>query len=137
MKPESLHLLNAAQGQLSEGRAVLTINSPELAGRAAYLAALLAARAFIHERTGRERTGRIAKTHRGTRVAFLELTAGGEAFDREQRGFLAWAYRLKTIADYEVAPRRVVSSVQASTALDTAARFVPRIAAVLEDRPDA
>ena len=132
MKPESLHLLNAAQGQLSEGRAVLTINLPELAGRAAYLAGLLAARAFIHERTGR-----IAKTHRGTRTVFLELTAGDEAFDREHRAFLAWAYRLKTIADYEVAPRRVVSSAQASTALDTAARFVDRVAAVLADQPNA
>src|SRR5882672_12208502 len=72
------------------------------AGRNAYLAAFHAAQAFIFERTGR-----VAKTHQGVRVEFNRLAKGEMRIDRERQRFLAQAYNLKSVADYEMGPEAV------------------------------
>jgi uncharacterized protein (UPF0332 family) len=60
VKPESQAYLDKARQTLAHARAILTIGLGDEAGRAAYLTALHAAQALIFERTGR-----VAKTHRG------------------------------------------------------------------------
>jgi hypothetical protein len=74
---------------------------PDEAGRAAYLAGLHAAQAVIVERTGR-----IIKRHRGVRNELRRLLKDEPRFDFELNAFLARAYNLKAIADYETGPRR-------------------------------
>jgi uncharacterized protein (UPF0332 family) len=68
------------------------------AGRAAYLAGYHAAQALIFERTGRE-----ARTHRGVNSQFNRLAKDDPRFDIDLRRFLAQAYDLKAVADYDLA----------------------------------
>ena len=68
MRPEAQSYLDKARQSLAHARAILEIDLGDEAGRAAYLAALHAAQALIFERTGR-----VAKTHRGVHGQFLRL----------------------------------------------------------------
>ena len=132
MKAETADLMEAAQELLEEARSIAAIGVWTQVGRGAYSAALQAARACIFERTGRA-----VKSHAGTRATFAELTRDDERFSPDPRGFLGRSHPLKNAADYEVGPKRHVSPARAAAALDTSARFVARIAAVLAEQPDA
>lgn len=127
MKPETQAYLDKARQALVHARAILAIELGEDAGRAAYLAVLHAAQALIFERTGR-----VAKTHRGVHGQFLGLVAGEPDVDIELRRFLSEGYRLKAIADYEVGPEAVVPIQEAATAIETAARFVDTVGELLD-----
>ena len=68
MTPEAERYLEKARQCLSNARAELDIKLSNDAGRNAYLAAFHAAQALIFERTGK-----IAKTHRGVHSEFARL----------------------------------------------------------------
>jgi uncharacterized protein (UPF0332 family) len=127
VKPETQAYLDKARQALAHARAMLTIDLGEDAGRAAYLTALHAAQALIFERTGR-----VAKTHRGVHGQFLRLVAEEARVDAGLRRFLSEGYRLKAIADYEVGPEAIVPLQEAAAAIETAARFVEGVAELLE-----
>ena len=99
---------------------------PDEAGRAAYLAGLHAAQAVIVERTGR-----IIKRHRGVRNELRRLMKDEPRFDFELSAFLARAYNLKAVADYETGPDAQVSAEFARGTIETARRYVEVVAALL------
>jgi uncharacterized protein (UPF0332 family) len=127
VKPETRAYLDKARQALAHARAILAIDLGEDAGRAAYLAALHAAQALIFQRTGG-----VAKTHRGVHGQFLRLVATEPGVDIALRRFLSEGYKLKAIADYEVGPEAVVPLQEAAAAIETAARFVEAIAELLD-----
>jgi uncharacterized protein (UPF0332 family) len=127
VRPETQSYLDKARQSLAHARAILEIELGDDSGRAAYLAALHAAQALIFERTGR-----VAKTHRGVHGQFLRLVAGEPGVDTELRRFLSEGYKLKAIADYEVGPEAVVPLQEAAAAIGTAARFVETVAELLD-----
>jgi len=128
VKPETQAYLDKSRQALARAHAILAIDLGEEAGRSAYLAALHAAQALIFERTGR-----VAKTHRGAHGQFLRLVAEEARVDAGLRRFLSEGYRLKSTADYEIGPDAIVPLEEASVAVATAARFVDTISELLED----
>ena len=128
MTPEAERYLAKAVLILEHARAMLGINLTEDAGRAAYLASYQAAEAFISERTGR-----IAKTHSGAHREFARLAMRESRIDDELRRFLPQAYNLKAICDYELGPDAIVPYEKAAAAIETAARFVKCLTAILSD----
>lgn len=82
--------------------------------------------ALIHDRTGQ-----VAKTHRGVRVGFLMLTRDSGTIDPELREFLGRAYDLKSRSDYGTGEEAAVSVVTAAAAVAMAERFIQSIEAVL------
>lgn len=132
MKPESAAFLAKAHRLLYEARTELSVHLTEACGRAAYLAALQAAHAYIYERTGR-----VARTHKGAHNTFYLLSADDGRIEAGLRVFLSESYDLKNTADYEVGPNGIVPAEDAAAALDTAIRFVACIGAILDSMPDA
>jgi uncharacterized protein (UPF0332 family) len=96
---------------------------PDEAGREAYLAGYHAAQALISERTGHA-----VKSHGGAKTEFHRLVRGDTRIDDELRAFLGFAYNLKAIADYQTGPGSKVSPELATEAIETARRFVAKIA---------
>jgi uncharacterized protein (UPF0332 family) len=84
-----------ARESLEFARYALAGEYTEEAGRAAYMAAFHAALAFIAARTGK-----IPKTHSGTRSEFARLARQEPRISREQIALLGWSYELKNAADY-------------------------------------
>src|SRR6266849_2491121 len=113
MRPETQAYLAKARQALAHARAILAIDLGEDAGRAAYLTALHAAQALIFERTGR-----VAKTHRGVHGQFLKLVASEAGIDDGLRRFLSEGYKLKATADYEVGPEAIVPLEEATAAIE-------------------
>jgi uncharacterized protein (UPF0332 family) len=99
---------------------------PRVAGREAYLAAFHAAQELIHDRTGQ-----VAKTHRGVRVGFLMQTRDSATIDPELREFLGRAYDLKSRSDYGTGEEAAVSVVTVAAAVAMAERFIQSIEAFL------
>ena len=128
MTPETGDFMDKARPALREATAVIAINLPEAAGRAAYLPSFHAAQALIFHRTSA-----IAKTHSGVRSEFARRTKDDPNIDRGCSTFLAQAYALKTIADYEMGPRAVVLRERAAAAIETATALVERISKAISD----
>ncbi len=128
MKPETEQLMAAARELLDEARSIAAIGIWTQVGRGAYSAALQSARAYIFERSGM-----ISKTHTGTRARFAELTLNTPDFPSDLRGFLGRSHALKNAADYEIGPKRQIPADRAIAALETATRFVDRIAEALAE----
>ncbi len=126
MTPEAAEHLDKARVCLMRGRVILAAGVSEDAARDAYLAAFHAAQALIAERTGKD-----AKTHKGAHVAFARLTKDEPRVDAELRRFLPQSFNMKAVADYELGPDAVIPPEQAAAAIETASRFVERIAALL------
>jgi uncharacterized protein (UPF0332 family) len=80
-----------------------------------------------------ERTGKIAKTHRGVQRELGRLTKDEPRFDEELRAFLGRTYNLKAIADYETGPSSKVSPELAAGAIATAKRFVNSIVNLIDE----
>jgi uncharacterized protein (UPF0332 family) len=79
-----------------------------------------------------ERTGRVAKTHRGVRSSFARLAASDPRLDRTLTQFLARPYQRKEVVDYGVGPYQAsVTEAEAQEMIDTAAGFTDRIAEIL------
>jgi uncharacterized protein (UPF0332 family) len=91
--PEAARFLDKARLSLADATLYQPI-VPRIAGREAYLAAYHAAEALIFERTGK-----IAKTHRGLRAQFA-LLARDVSIDQAIWEILGQAYELKSLADY-------------------------------------
>lgn len=72
------------------------------------------------------------KTHGGVNSEFHRLVRGDTRIGDDLRGFLGFAYNLKAIADYETGPGSEVSPEMASDAVETAKRFVARLAELIE-----
>lgn len=123
MKPETERYLAKARRMLTEARTAARVELAEAAGRASYLAAFHAAQALIFERSGKA-----SKTHRGVHVQFARLTKDEASVSPELREFLPNSYNLKSVADYEVDPDSGVPMAEAMAAIETAERFVDRIA---------
>jgi uncharacterized protein (UPF0332 family) len=107
---------------------MLEVSLTEAAGRTAYLAGMHAAQALIFEKTGN-----VAKRHRGVQGQLHLLTKDEPRFDAELRAFLGRTYNLKAIADYETGPGSTISSEQADRAVETAIRFVACIEGLLAE----
>jgi uncharacterized protein (UPF0332 family) len=131
VKPESALFLEKSRSFLAKAQSMLVGVWPDEAGRAAYLAGLHAARAFIFETTGE-----VTKSHKRARSEFARLTKDDPRFDRELRAFLGRTFNLKRLADYETGPGSEVSPERATQAIDTAHRFVAAVATLLEPEPD-
>lgn len=99
---------------------------PRIAGREAYLAAFHAAEALLYERTGR-----IAKTHRGLRAQFSRLAKDEPSIDPTLSEFLGRGYELKSLADYGTGTEAAISAMTSMAAIATATRFVDYIADLL------
>jgi uncharacterized protein (UPF0332 family) len=92
---------------------------PRIAGREAYLAAFHAAEALFFERTGK-----VAKTHRGLRAQFARIAKDEPRIAQSLTEFLGRAYELKSLADYGTGTEATISVTTATAAIETATRFV-------------
>jgi uncharacterized protein (UPF0332 family) len=121
LTPEAAGYLEKARQCLGYARVNLSVQLGNDAGRNAYLAAFHAAQALIFERTGK-----VAKTHQGVHTGFNRL-ANAEGIHRDLQRFLAQAYNLKAVADYEMGPDSVVPLERAGAAIEDAGKFVDAI----------
>ena len=83
------------------------------------------------------RRGNSTKTHKGAHLAFARLVTLETVFDVSLRPFLARAYDLKAICDYELGPDAIIPREAAEAAVAEAARFVAHIADLLGGPPNA
>lgn len=116
-----------ARDLLARGNRMAQAGLPDDAGRTAYLAAFQAAQAVIQARTGR-----VAKTHRGVRVAFARIVQAEPSLAPSLLTFRARSYELKSMADYSAEPDAGLTPAAAADALAEAGRFVAAIAALLD-----
>jgi uncharacterized protein (UPF0332 family) len=128
--PEAERFLQNADDHLERGQTMLAAGLNYDAGRATYLAAFHAAQAIIFERTGK-----VAKTHKGVNIEFLRVTKDDPRFTPDQRGFLSQAYDFKAVADYDTGPMAEVSSQQAADAIQVARIFVATVRHALTPQP--
>lgn len=109
---------------LAFARSVVSADYADKAGREAYLAGFHAALAFILDRTGK-----VPKTHSGTRSEFSRLARDEPRFAREQLAFPGWTYELKTTADYGA--EQPVSIDDAERAIREAEQLIGVVATAL------
>ncbi len=76
-------------------------------------------------------TGQAAKTHSGVRSEFSRLAKDDPQIDRSFLTFLAHAYVLKEVADYELGTGAALPPERAEAAIEMAQRFVDCVAALL------
>jgi uncharacterized protein (UPF0332 family) len=127
--PEAEEHLLRAREYLSKANQLLdVVHLHDEAARAAYLASFHAAQALISERTGR-----IAKTHRGVRSVFARLSKGDPRLDRSFTQFLGRGYRRKELVDYGVGAQTAVPEPDARELTSSAARFIDVITQVLTE----
>ena len=127
MRPEAADYLAKAREDIGNARDWLdAVHRGSEAARVAYLAAFHAAQALIFQRTGK-----VAKTHRGVRSAFAQLTKGDTRFDQDLRRLLGRGYQRKEIADYGVGPQPSISETEAREMIDTVIRFIDCVADML------
>jgi uncharacterized protein (UPF0332 family) len=130
VKPEAaVYVANAAEA-LKDAKAILSIRIPRQAARLAYYAQFHAAQALIFERTGK-----VAKTHRGVRIQFHKLASEDPALDPGFVGDLAASYHFKEAADYETGPDNTISPEDAAEAVRVAERFIAAVTQALSDTP--
>lgn len=125
MTPEADRFLQHAEQHLKRGGIMLGVQLNDDAARASYLAAFHAAQAVIFQRTGK-----VAKTHRGVQSEFLRLTKDDPGFTPDQRIFLSQAYNFKAVADYETGSAEL-SAEQATAALERGRVFVDAVRRIL------
>jgi uncharacterized protein (UPF0332 family) len=128
MRPEAADHLGKARRCLDEAKQIAAL-APlhEVVAREAYFAAYHAAAAYVYERTRKT-----AKTHRGLRSEFSRLARDEPRISRKYLAFLAKGFEHKSIADYGVGfVARPITSEDASSAIDTAARLIDCIAEIL------
>ena len=114
MTPEAERFLAKAAECLKDAQRFDAV-VPRIAAREAYLTAFHAAEALIHDRSGQ-----VAKTHRGVRVAFVQLTRSDVRVAPAFHAFLAQAYELKAMADYGTGTEAMITQEAAESAIGTA-----------------
>ena len=117
MRPQSNAFLIAADRALSDARL-------------AYYAEFHAAQTLIFERTGR-----IAKTHKGVGKQFHGLAKAEPSFPANLAAELSSTYRYKEFADYDTVQATPITAVQATGAIATAERFVAAVRHALASPP--
>lgn len=128
--PEAAGQIAKALRSLEEAKALTALSFSEAAGRAAYIAAFQAAQAFIFDRTGR-----VAKTHRGVRSEFARLAKDEPRVAPSFPTFLAKAYVLKEQADYGLDLALSVTAEDLVEAIREAEVLVLSIASLLDLDP--
>lgn len=128
MTPEATRYIEKSQQCLANARTALSIGLSNDAGRNAYLATFHTAQAFIFTHTGK-----IAKTHSGVRAEFARLAKEEPRLDKSFSAFLAQAYTLKDVADYETGPGSNIPMERSAAAIESATRFVDVIAALISE----
>jgi uncharacterized protein (UPF0332 family) len=123
MNPETAESIAYAQKLLGDAFKMLDGGLPGHAARTAYLACFHAARAYSFERSGQ-----VAKTHKGVQSEFYRLSKDDGRVDPDLRAFLARAYAYKATADYETGPEDSTTPEDARDAVETAERFVTEFA---------
>ena len=127
MTPEAASCLRKARTYLRRANKWLnTIHEGDEAARVAYLAGFHAAQALIFERTGK-----LAKTHRGVRSEFARLAANEPKLGHSPAQFLGRGYQRKEAVDYDVSSDEIVPEAEARDMLEAATAFVDRVAEVL------
>jgi uncharacterized protein (UPF0332 family) len=127
MKAETADYLEKARATLADARQIAALPLPHIAAREAYLAVFHAAQAYIFERTGK-----VAKTHRGVRSEFTRLSRTEPRIGRGLVTFLGTAYQFKTRSDYAIGSTATpITDAEATAAIDTAARLIDTIAQLL------
>jgi uncharacterized protein (UPF0332 family) len=123
MNSETAAFIAYARKLLGDACKMLEGGLPEHAARTAYLACFHAARAYAFERSGQ-----VAKTHKGVQSAFYRLSKDDGRVDPALRAFLSRAYAYKATADYETGPEDTTTPEEAREAVETAGRFVAEFA---------
>jgi uncharacterized protein (UPF0332 family) len=130
--PEIAALLQVARPHLAEAAHKLRVaDRPNAAARNAYLGALAAARAVIVTRTGR-----ISKTHTGTRSEISRLAHIDPRIDRDFARFLSVGFELKSWADYGEGRPHVLTLEAAAGQIAEASRLIAH-AEWLLSQPDS
>ena len=122
MTPQTAALMASAGLSLSEARRILEIDIPRQAARLAYYAQFHADQALVFERTGK-----VAKTHKGVRAQFHRLARMERRLAPGLSVDLTAAYHFKEAADYESGGLNTISSDDAIEALQAADHFVASI----------
>lgn len=130
MKSETAQFVEFARDMLQRARQMSSIHLNDDAGRAAYLACFHVAQAIIFEREGR-----VLKTHRGVQTEFNRIMKDDPRADVELVGFVARAYKFKTVADYGFDTTSHQSDDDARNALNEATRFFDAFTALLSPPP--
>jgi uncharacterized protein (UPF0332 family) len=125
MTPEAARFLDKARQCLADAVLYQPL-VPRITGREAYLAAFHVAEALLHDRTGK-----VAKTHRGLRAQFAHIIKDEPSIDQSLSEFLGRAYELKSLADYGTGTEATISLVTAKAAIKTATRFADCIASLI------
>ena len=130
MKPETARFVEFARDMLNRASQVCSIQLSDDAGRAPYLACFHDAQAIIFERAGR-----VLKSYQGVQTEFNRIMKDDPRADKELVGFVARAYKFKTIADQGFdAPVRPTDE-KARNALRDAKRFFDTFTALLSHPP--
>ena len=130
MNPVTADYLAAADRALIQARGNLAIEFPDQAARLAYYAQFHAAQALIFERTGK-----VAKTHRGVQAAFHKLAKAEVGVDPALPRSLSNSYRDKEIADYEAGKAVAITSRDAAEAIAAAEHFIVVVRRVISEPP--
>jgi uncharacterized protein (UPF0332 family) len=123
--PEAARFLDKARQCLADAVLYPPL-VPRIAGREACPAAFHTAEALFHDRTGK-----VAKTHRGLRAQFARIAKDEPRIDQSVSEFLGRAYELKSLADYGTGTEAAISLATAKAAIETATRFVDCIASLI------
>jgi uncharacterized protein (UPF0332 family) len=126
VKPETALFLEKSHELLERADTMMGVGLTDDAGRAAYLAGLHAAQAFIFETTGR-----VFKRHSGVQREFSRVVKDDPRVDTGLRTFLSRTYQLQAIADYETGPGSHVSEESAREAIETARQLVEYVTGLL------
>ena len=126
VKPETALFLEKSHELLERADTMMGVGLTDDAGRAAYLAGLHAAQAFIFETTGR-----VYKKHSGVQREFSRQVKDDPRVDTSLRTFLSRTYQLKAIADYLTGPGSHVSAETAREAIQTARPIVECVTGLL------
>jgi len=126
--PEAARYREKASRCLADARASLGFGLSNDAGRGAYLAAFHATQALIFERSGKS-----AKTHQGVQSEFHRLARNEPRIAPSLPPFLAQAYNLKAVADYETGPDADIPPEHSAAAIEKATNFINQVAGVLAE----
>jgi len=126
---EAALYLKKAWWHLASARVIAQQGIPEIAAREAYYAAFQAAEALIFQRTGK-----IAKTHKGVHGEFARLVKDDPRIDRAHLSFLSQSYAYKAISDYEVGPMAQVLPDDALDTIESAEKFVNCVDTCLREK---
>ena len=130
MKPEAAAYLAAADKALNQAHGNLSMNFADQAARLAYFAMFHAAQALIFERTGK-----VAKTHKGGGRLFHQLARAESGFITGLPVELTSAYRYKELADYETGS--IITRQDAVDTIGKAEHFVAQLQHALSPPPTA